>query len=113
MSTPCSLEHCHTNLFSLQSLNDMKWKCFRRSTNYRVETTSQGRYDLYKDPVLLAYWHCLKTDTLCAWRKVQAEESKIEKELWLFGINDDLPTDLPDLRRMYIKSFLIVLVRFN
>ncbi|CAF0742850.1 unnamed protein product [Didymodactylos carnosus] len=98
MSTPCSLEHCHTNLFSLQSLNDMKWKCFRRSTNYRLETTSQGRCDQYKDPVLLAYWHCLRTDTLCAWRKVQTEESKIERELWLFGINEDLPSDLPNLR---------------
>ncbi|CAF4940865.1 unnamed protein product, partial [Rotaria socialis] len=38
MNTPCSLEHCHTNLFALQSLNDMKWKCFRRSVNYRLET---------------------------------------------------------------------------
>ncbi|CAF1072689.1 unnamed protein product [Rotaria magnacalcarata] len=95
MSAPCSLEHCHTNLFALQSLNDMKWKCFRRSLNYRLEPNH------YKDPVLIAYWNALRADTLCAWRRVLADDGqKTEKELWLFGINEDLPSELPNLRPM-------------
>ncbi|CAF3411039.1 unnamed protein product [Rotaria socialis] len=95
MSAPCSLEHCHTNLFALQSLNDMKWKCFRRSLNYRLEPNH------YKDPVLIAYWNALRADTLCAWRRVLTDDGqKTEKELWLFGINEDLPSELPNLRPM-------------
>ncbi|CAF0728160.1 unnamed protein product [Rotaria sordida] len=93
MSAPCSLEHCHTNLFALQSLNDMKWKCFRRSLNYRLEPNP------YKDPVLIAYWNALRADTLCAWRRVLTDDGqKTERELWLFGINEDLPSELPNLR---------------
>ncbi|CAM4949581.1 unnamed protein product [Rotaria socialis] len=99
MNTPCSLEHCHTNLFALQSLNDMKWKCFRRSVNYRLETNQLGRIDNYKDPVLVAYWHALRSDILCSWRRVPTNDGqKTERELWLFGINEDLPSDLLNLK---------------
>ncbi|CAF0983342.1 unnamed protein product [Rotaria sordida] len=99
MNTPCSLEHCHTNLFALQSLNDMKWKCFRRTINYRLETNQVGRIDNYKDPVLIAYWNALHADILCSWRRVSTDDGqKTERELWLFGINEDLPSDLPNLR---------------
>ncbi|CAF4766441.1 unnamed protein product, partial [Rotaria sp. Silwood1] len=99
MNTPCSLEHCHTNLFALQSLNDMKWKCFRRAINYRLETNQLGRIDNYKDPVLLAYWDALHADILCSWRRVPTDDGqKTERELWLFGVNEDLPSDLPNLR---------------
>ena len=95
MSAPCSLEHCHTNLFALQSLNDLKWKCFRRALNTRLEPNH------YKDPVLIAYWNSLRADTLCAWRRVLTDDGqKTEKELWLFGINEDLPNELPNLRSM-------------
>lgn len=77
-----------------QSLNDMKWKCFRRSLNYRLEPNH------YKDPVLIAYWNALRADTLCAWRRVLTDDGqKTEKELWLFSINEDLPSELPNLRR--------------
>ena len=77
----------------------MKWKCFRRSLNYRVENNHLGRPDNYKDPILIAYWNALRADTLCAWRRVPADDGqKIEKELWLFGINEDLPSELPNLR---------------
>ena len=72
----------------------MKWKCFRRALNYRLEPNH------YKDPVLIAYWNLLRSDTLCAWRRVLTDDGqKTEKELWLFGINEDLPLDLPNLRR--------------
>jgi mediator of RNA polymerase II transcription subunit 13 len=72
----------------------MKWKCFRRSLNYRLEPNA------YKDPVLIAYWNALRTDTLCAWRRVLTDDGqKTEKELWLFGINEDLPSELTNLRR--------------
>ncbi|CAF2638292.1 unnamed protein product [Rotaria sp. Silwood2] len=99
MNTPCSLEHCHTNLFALQSLNDMKWKCFRRAINYRLETNQLGRIDNYKDPVLIAYWSALHADILCSWRRVPTDDGqKTERELWLFGINEDLPSDLLNLR---------------
>ena len=78
----------------------MKWKCFRRSLNYRLETNHLGRFDNYKDPILIAYWNALRADTLCAWRRVPTDDGqKTEKELWLFGINEDLPSDLPNLRR--------------
>lgn len=71
----------------------MKWKCFRRSLNYRLEPNH------YKDPVLIAYWNALRADTLCAWRRVLTDDGqKTEKELWLFSINEDLPSELPNLR---------------
>jgi hypothetical protein len=77
----------------------MKWKCFRRSLNYRLEPNH------YKDPVLIAYWNALRADTLCAWRRVLTDDGqKTEKELWLFGINEDLPSKIINLRRkMKIK----------
>lgn len=91
------------NGFSLslqQSLNEMKWKCFRRALNWRPESNHLGRMDHYKDPVLVAYWNALRNETLCAWRRVLADDGqKTEKELWLFGTNDDLPNELPNLRR--------------
>ena len=78
----------------------MKWKCFRRSNNSRLEMNHSGRPDNYKDPVLIAYWNALRTETLSAWRRVPTDDGqKTEKELWLFGVNEDLPTDLPNLRR--------------
>ncbi len=71
----------------------MKWKCFRRSPNTRLELNH------YKDPVLIAYWNALRSDTLCAWRRVLTDDGqKTEKELWLFGINEDLSSELPNLR---------------
>ncbi|CAF1646210.1 unnamed protein product, partial [Adineta ricciae] len=71
-------------------------KCFRRSLNYRLEPNH------YKDPVLIAYWNALRADTLCAWRRVLTDDGqKPEKELWLFGINEDLPSELPNLRPMH------------
>lgn len=77
----------------------MKWKCFRRSSNVRVEPNH------YKDPVLIAYWNALRSDTLCAWRRVLTDDGqKTEKELWLFGINEDLPSELPNLRRKQNKT---------
>ena len=64
-----------------------------------METNHLGRPDHYKDPVLVAYWNALRTDTLCAWRRVPTDDGqKSERELWLFGINEELPTDLPNLR---------------
>jgi hypothetical protein len=87
-------------LFFQQSLNDMKWKCFRRAVTYRVENTPSGRIDSYKDPVLIAYWNALHADILCSWRRVPTDDGqKNERELWLFGINEDLPSDLLNLRR--------------
>lgn len=89
----------------------MKWKCFRRILNYRLENNQSGRIDNYKDPVLIAYWNALHDDILCAWRRVPTEDGqKIERELWLFGINEDLPSDLPYLRRNKIdhsEDFLL------
>lgn len=77
----------------------MKWKCFRRALNYRPESNHLGRPDNYKDPVLIAFWNALRTDTLCAWRRVSTDDGqKTEKELWLFAFNEDLPNDLPNLR---------------
>jgi hypothetical protein len=79
----------------------MKWKCFRRGPNFRLETNS-NRFDNYKDPVLIAYWDALYADILCAWRRVLTDDGKkTERELWLFGINEDLPSDLPNLRREF------------
>ncbi len=85
----------------------MKWKCFRRTINYRLENNPTGRIDNYKDPVLIAYWNALHADILCAWRRVTTDDGqKIERELWLFGITEDLPTDLPNLRRKeFDKNF--------
>lgn len=81
----------------------MKWKCFRRAVNYRLETNQLGRVDNYKDPVLIAYWKALHDDILCSWRRVPTDDGqKTEKELWLFGINEDLPSELPNLRRKSI-----------
>jgi len=81
----------------------MKWKCFRRSINYRLENNSSGRIDNYKDPVLISYWNALHADILCAWRRVPTDDGqKLERELWLFGINEDLPSDLINLRRKHI-----------
>jgi hypothetical protein len=80
----------------------MKWKCFRRSLNYRLES---NRSDNYKDPILISYWNALRADTLCAWRRVPTDDGqKSEKELWLFGVNEDLPSDLPNLRRKKISK---------
>ena len=76
----------------------MKWKCFRRALNYRLEPNH------YKDPILIAYWNALRADSLCAWRRVLSDDGqKTEKELWLFGINEDLPSELPNLRRKTIR----------
>jgi len=87
-------------LYFQQSLNDMKWKCFRRELNYRLENNQSGRIDNYKDPVLIAYWKALHADILCAWKRVPTDDGqKTERELWLFGINEDLPSDLLHLRR--------------
>ncbi len=78
----------------------MKWKCFRRALNYRLENNQSGRIDNYKDPVLIAYWKVLHADILCAWKRVPTDDGqKTERELWLFGINEDLPSDLLNLRR--------------
>lgn len=78
----------------------MKWKCFRRTINYRLENNPSGRVDNYKDPVLIAYWSALHKDVLCAWKRVPTDDGqKIERELWLFGIGEDLPSDLLHLRR--------------
>lgn len=77
----------------------MKWKCFRRALNYRLDANHSGRLDNYKDPVLQAYWNSLHADILCAWKRVPTEDGqKIERELWLFAISEDLPSDLPNLR---------------
>lgn len=83
----------------------MKWKCFRRATNYgRLENNQLGRVDNYKDPVLIAYWKALHDDILCSWRRVVTDDGqKTERELWLFGVNEDLPSDFPNLRRMKKK----------
>ena len=78
----------------------MRWKCFRRTTDFRLENNQFGRIDNYKDPVLLAYWNASHADILCSWRRVPTDGGqKTERELWLFGINEDLPSDLPNLRR--------------
>ena len=78
----------------------MKWKCFRGALNYRLENTQASRLDSYKDPVLVAYWNALRDDILCAWRRVPVDDGqKTERELWLFGINESLPSELPNLRR--------------
>jgi len=77
----------------------MKWKCFRRANHFRLETNSSGRIDNYKDPILIEYWNALNQDMLCAWRRVSTDDGQnIERELWLFGVNEDLPTNLPNLR---------------
>lgn len=86
----------------------MKWKCFRRANQFRLETNSSGRIDNYKDPILIEYWNALHRDMLCAWRRVPTDDGqKIERELWLFGVNEDLPTVLPNLlcKRKYIEIF--------
>jgi len=93
-NSSCTLEHCHTNLFALQSLHDLKWKCYRR-----VSTVNQRLNEHYQDPVLNAYWEQYNLERLCAWRCVPTDDGqKVEKELWLFAIQEDLPTDLPNLR---------------
>ena len=67
--------------------------------NYRLENNHSGRPDNYKDPVLQAYWNALHADVLCAWKRVLTDDGqKIERELWLFGISEDLPSDLLNLR---------------
>ena len=77
----------------------MKWKCFRRAMNSRLDNNQANRLDNYKDPVLIAFWNALHADVLCAWKRVPADDGqKIERELWLFGINEDLPSELPNLR---------------
>ncbi|CAF4568915.1 unnamed protein product, partial [Rotaria magnacalcarata] len=36
----------------------------------------------------------------CSWRRVPTDDGqKTERELWLFGINEDLPSDLLNLKR--------------
>ena len=89
----------------------MKWKCYRRALHYRLENTQSGRTDNYKDPVLIAYWNALHADILCSWRRVPTDDGqKTERELWLFGINEDLPLD-PNLRRKEFRQkneFLII-----
>lgn len=64
-----------------------------------MSTVDQRLNEHYQDPVLNAYWQQYHLERLCAWRCVPTDdEQKIEKELWLFAIQDDLPTDLPNLR---------------
>ena len=78
----------------------MKWKCFRRALHQRLENTHTDRVDNYKDPVLVAYWDALRADILCAWRRVPIEDgNKTERELWLFGTTENLPSELLHLRR--------------
>ena len=72
----------------------MKWKCFRRASH------AGQQLEQYKDPVLDAYWRTLKNDTLCAWRRVPTDDGqRTERELWLFGISNELPSEFAHLRR--------------
>lgn len=114
-----SLEDCSTNIFQIAEINGLKWCCFTSNFSSNSPTLkAKSLTSTYAgvvgtentDPVLRAYFDCLKENLLCTWRRrppiasaSAAYDNPIprpdtQKELWIFWYTSEEPKLVEDFK---------------
>ncbi|CAJ0959877.1 unnamed protein product, partial [Mesorhabditis belari] len=102
---PCgSLDDCHTNVYALTELSEIRWRVYEHTTG-GTSTTRLHEDLMQDDPIVKAYGRCLQKRLLCAFRRQPQQMGgyerlqlpvfdKCAKELWIFWFTQDEPSSM-------------------